>query len=55
MNLEEILSRFGNAEYSPKFWESVNKRMKEESDAYEKAEQQDMILRHKQLTKQFTI
>lgn len=29
-NIEEILSKFGNADYSDEFWKRVNTRLKEE-------------------------
>jgi len=28
--IDEILKRFGNAEYSPEFWTNVNREIKEE-------------------------
>ena len=50
---DEIMSRFGEASYSPEFWAAVNKRTKEESKAFFDSEAEDARRRHAMLGKRF--
>lgn len=51
--IEEILAKFGNADYSPEFWRKVNVQRREESEAYEKSLIDDAVAVHSHLQCKF--
>jgi hypothetical protein len=54
-NLDEIMARFGQASYSPEFWKAVNATRRQESEKWEREEQQAMVANHKLLTKRYDL
>jgi hypothetical protein len=53
-NLEEILTNFGNADYSPEFWGAVNKQRREEQERFAREELQAKLANQKLLSKMYT-
>ena len=39
-DINELLSRFGNADYSKEFWDRTNKRSKDDMKQYDECEQE---------------
>jgi len=55
VSLDDVLSHFGNAEYSDSFWKRVNRRVRDEQQSFENEEREAAIASQKQLRKQYTL
>ncbi|HSQ43239.1 MAG TPA: hypothetical protein VLM37_13245 [Fibrobacteraceae bacterium] len=53
--LDDVLSRFGNAQYSESFWKAVNTSIRQEQESFERQEREAAIASQKQLRKQYTL